>query len=136
MKVYVDMVADLFHSGHVNFLQTIYTQYNGNYICVGLMSDTDAENYKRLPVCTVQERGDVIASCRYVDEVIVNAPMPITEEFMHVNQIDLVIHGDDISPSSELYWYEVPIRLGKYRTIPYSPHISTSDIIQRIKERE
>ena len=130
--VYVDMVADLFHTGHVCFLGKVKSLYPGCKIYVGLMSDEQASYYKRTPVMTITERSIVVSSCRFVDQVFSNAPMPVTKEFICNNNIDLVIHGDDISEKSRLQWYHDPIELGIYKEIPYTKGISTSDIILRI----
>ena len=62
--VYADMVADLFHHGHVEFLKK-GTAMGGDY---------DGANVKRQPILTVEERVAFIAGCRYVDEVIPNNP--------------------------------------------------------------
>jgi hypothetical protein len=32
-------------------------------------------------------------------------------------------------------WYKVPIEMGIYRSVGYTPGISTTDIIARIKEK-
>ena len=36
-----------------------------------------------------------------MDEVVENAPLLITEEFIDKNKIDLVVHGDDIRQAYE-----------------------------------
>lgn len=65
--------------------------------------------------------------------LLINAPMPITKKFISNNNIDLVIHGNDIKEDSKNYWYKIPIELNIYKEIEYSDCISTSDIINRIK---
>ena len=44
-RVYVDMVADLFHYGHVNFLRQ--AKSHGDFLLVGVHSDETVESYKR-----------------------------------------------------------------------------------------
>ena len=46
--IYCDMVADLFHYGHVNFLKRC--KQLGDYLIVGIHSDSDVESYKRKPI--------------------------------------------------------------------------------------
>ena len=51
-RVYVDMVADLFHYGHVNFLKQ--ARQFGDRLLVGIHSDEVVEEYKRSPIMTMQ----------------------------------------------------------------------------------
>lgn len=131
-RVYVDMVADLFHYGHVNFLKE--ARQFGDYLLVGIHSDKVVEEYKRLPVMTMQERMDTISSCRYVDEVIPEAPLIIDQEWIDSNNIDLVVHGDDFSEHMEQLCYRTPIDMGIFRLVSYTSGISTTEIIRRCKE--
>ena len=81
---------------------------------------------------TMKERMATVAACRYVDEVIPNAPLRMSEAYIHEHNIDLVIHGDDISLETAQDWYAAPIRLGIFKMIPYTQGISTTDLISRI----
>lgn len=72
VRVYVDMVGDLFHPGHVALLRA--ARACGDRLIVGVLSDEVVEAYKRRPVMTLAERVAVIESCRYVDEVMPDAP--------------------------------------------------------------
>ena len=76
-RVYVDMVADLFHYGHANFLKQ--AKQLGDHLIVGIHSDEVVKEYKRSPVMTMEERVETVSSCRYVDEVVANAPLVIDE---------------------------------------------------------
>jgi glycerol-3-phosphate cytidylyltransferase-like family protein len=104
-------------------------------LIVGLHSDAVIASYKRVPILTLEERVAAVQACRYVDEVIPDAPLKITEEWIEKYQIDVVVHGDDISQENMLYWYEVPIRMGIFKTVPYTKGISTTEIIKRITDR-
>mgnify|MGYP003727869709 FL=1 len=72
IRVYVDMVADLFHYGHVEFLR--HARDLGDYLLVGIHADDVVAAHKRKPVLTMQERVACVAGCRYVDEVLPDAP--------------------------------------------------------------
>ena len=48
--------------------------------------------------------------------------------------IHLVVHGDDYSQETLAHIYKVPIEMGIFRVIPYTPGISTSEIIRRCKQ--
>ncbi len=130
-RVYVDMVADLFHYGHVNFLKQ--AKSHGDFLLVGIHADETVESYKRTPILTMEERIASVSGCRYVDEVIPNAPLEITREWIEKNQIELIIHGDDVAPEVRDTWYKVPIKMGIYQSVSYTEGISTTELIARIK---
>jgi len=131
IHVYADMVADLFHYGHVAFLKAARAM--GDYLIVGVMSDDEAADGKRPPILTVEERVAVVAACCYVDEAIPNAPWRIDADWIVKHSIDLIVHGDDFSEQELNYFYSVPIAMGIFRTVSYTPGISTTDIILRCK---
>ena len=128
------MVADLFHYGHVNFLKQ--ASRHGDFLLVGVHADETVESYKRKPILTMEERVASVEGCRYVDEVIPNAPLEITREWIDEHKIDLIIHGDDVAPEVRDAWYGVPIEMGIYQSVGYTAGISTSELISRIKAAE
>lgn len=134
VRVYVDMVGDLFHPGHIDFLRKAKAE--GDYLIVGVHPDELVESYKRRPILTLEERVRAISACRYVDEVIAGSPLPVTKEWIEKYKIDLVIHGDDFSLEQAKDHYGDPIELGIFKMVPYTSGISTSNIIQRILDRD
>lgn len=130
-RVYADMVADLFHYGHVEFLRQISEL--GDYVMIGVHSDEVVESYKRRPVMSMEERIACVAGCRYVDEVIPNAPLQPDADYIAKHNIELVVHGDDASDEMQTFLYKVPMELGIYRTVPYTESISTTEIIRRCR---
>ncbi len=74
-------------------------------------------------------------ACKYVDEVLVGAPLRLTEEMIKEHRIDIVVHGDDFNESTLHDQYEIPIKMGIFRSVPYTEGISTTDIINRIEKR-
>lgn len=133
VRVYVDIVGDLFHAGHVEFFKKAKSY--GDYLIVGVLADDVVEEYKRTPVLTLHERVRVIEACKYVDEVIVAPPLRLTEEMIDQYQIDYVVHGDDFNKDLLQDQYGVALKLGIFRTVPYTPGVSTSDLIRRIISR-
>ena len=61
-----------------------------------MLSDESAAAYKRKPIMTLAERVAVIEACRYVDEVIADAPLRLTQAFLDEHDLALVVHGDDL----------------------------------------
>jgi cytidyltransferase-like protein len=128
------MVADLFHYGHVNFLKQAST--HGDFLLVGVHADETVESYKRSPILSMAERIASVEGCRYVDEVLPNAPLEITREWIEKHNIDLILHGDDVSPEVREVWYGVPIEMGIYQSVGYTEGISTTELIARVKAAE
>ena len=130
-RVYVDMVADLFHYGHANFLRQ--AKQFGDHLIVGIHSDEVVSGYKRTPIMSMEERIETVSSCRYVDEVVPDAPLAVDQEWLNKHRVDLVVHGDDFSDDMRQLCYKIPIDLGILRLVSYTSEISTTEIIQRIK---
>ena len=105
---------------------------HGDWLIVGVLSDDTATSYKRRPIMTLAERVAVIESCRYVDEVIEDAPMRVTEEFLGAHEIATVVHGDDLSPEGAEYVYGPAAAAGKLHYVPRAGGISTTQLIQRV----
>jgi len=132
-RVYVDMVADLFHRGHVEFLKSAKKSFKNVYLIVGIHSDSDVASYKRQPIFSMEDRVEIVSACRYVDKVISNAPLKVNEKFLEKWSIDMVVHGDDMCIETLSNFYPGPVAKNKIKTVPYYPSISTTDIINRIK---
>ena len=81
----------------------------------------------------MDERVGLVGTCRYVDEVIPNAPLKITEEFLIDNEINLVVHGNDMDEFMN-DCYKLPISKGIMRFVPYEQGVSTTQIINRVIE--
>lgn len=132
-RVYVDMVGDLFHRGHVEFLRKAKQFEEKIYLIVGIHSDEDCTSYKRKPIFSMKDRVEIVKACKYVDEVIPNAPIKISEEFLDRYKIDIVIHGSDMNKYLKEVCYQIPIERKIMRIIPYYRLISTTKIIKKIK---
>ncbi len=132
-RVYVDIVGDLFHAGHVEFFKN--AKSFGDYLIVGVLADDVVQGYKREPILTLEERVSVISACKYVDEVVVAPPLRLTEEMVRDMGIDFVVHGNDFNKDLLEDQYGVALKLGIFRTVPYTPGVSTTQIIQRIVNR-
>ena len=130
-RVYVDMVADLFHVGHLNLIKEAYSC--GDAVIVGVHSDEDVESYKRRPTIEEQQRYEMVRSCKYVDEVIEEAPLVITEEFLNDYEIDIVIHGDDVTEEIKRQ-HKLVLEKGMMKYVPYTKGISTTSIMNKIIE--
>ena len=82
----------------------------------------------------MEERAASVGGCRYVDEVVPDAPWIMDAAWIEKHKIDVVVHGDDYSSEKIEHIYKVPISMGMFRTVPYTPTISTTEIIRRCQE--
>ncbi|HJZ24260.1 MAG TPA: LicD family protein [Candidatus Babeliales bacterium] len=131
IRIYASMVGDLFHYGHVTFLKQARTL--GTHLIVGIIPDDVATTYKRQPILRQEERIKVISGCQYVNEIIANAPLAITKDFIAQHNIDFVVHGDDFTQEQLQTYFADAIALNIMRITPYTKGISTTQIIERIK---
>lgn len=129
-RIYVDMVGDLFHAGHVELLRS--ARRYGDWLVVGVLSDETAAAYKRRPIMSLDERVAVIESCKYVDQVIAGAPFQVTKEFLAEHDIATMVHGDDLSPEDAEVVYGAAAAAGQLRFVRRTAGISTTDLIQRV----
>jgi cytidyltransferase-like protein len=127
------MVGDLFHLGHVELLRA--ARAFGDWLVVGVLSDEVVMAYKRKPIMTLAERVAVIAACRYVDEVLPDAPFRVTPEFLEQHELSVVVHGDDISQQVIADVFGSIAAMGKLRLVTYTAGVSTTEIIRRVHER-
>lgn len=93
MKVYTGATFDLFHSGHVRFLERCATF---GPVTVALNTDEFIEDFKGAPpIMTLDERRIVVAACRYVDEVVVNIGGHDSRPSIELVKPDIIIVGSD-----------------------------------------
>ena len=131
--VYADMVGDLFHYGHVEFLRK--AKEFGDILYIGVNGDEVVSNYKRKPIIDLDERVKVIEACKYVDKVIPNSPWYITKEFLDELKVDVVVTVPRTCDVIKMC-YEIPQKMGILRFVPYTKGVSTSEIINRILTRK
>ncbi|MEA4966533.1 MAG: adenylyltransferase/cytidyltransferase family protein [Bacteroidaceae bacterium] len=134
-NVYVIGVFDLFHRGHVELLRR--AKKLGDKLIVAINGDELVSKYKRMPYLSEKDRLAIVEACKYVDEAF------IINQFDNKNailkyKINIIVHGDDWVGNS----YLEQIRLTpefiqenniKLEFIPYTKGISTSDLINKIK---
>jgi len=132
--VYVAGAFDLFHIGHLDFLEK--ARKLGDYLIVGIHSDPVVNVYKgsNYPIMNLHERVLSVLTNRHVSEVVFVAPYAVTAELMDHFKVDLVCHGQTpICPTTENYDpYEEPRRRGKFILIDSENSVTTESIVSRI----
>ena len=131
--VYVDMCGDLLHYGHTRFLEK--ARKLGTKLIVGIHSDETIQSYKRKPVCTMQERIELVQAVKWVDQVIPDAPLFITEEYIKLHNIDKIAIPANRTQNEIEKMCIIPYQKKMLTFIEYTKDISTSFIIDRIKQR-
>ncbi|XP_024449410.1 choline-phosphate cytidylyltransferase 1 isoform X2 [Populus trichocarpa] len=110
-------------------------KFPNTYLVVGCCNDEMTHRYKGKTVMTDQERYESLRHCRWVDEVIPDAPWVITQEFLDKHRIDYVAHDSlpyaDASGAGKDV-YEFVKSVGRFKETKRTDGISTSDIIMRI----
>ena len=138
MIFYIDLVADLLHYGHINYLKKIneYKLNEGDKLYVGIHNDKTVEEYKRIPILTMDERIKVLECCKYIDKIIPDAPLKITDEFLKLHGIDkLFVPNNRTDEDNILMYSDIKDSNIEIIKIPYTNTISTTDIINRIINR-
>lgn len=132
-RVYIDGVFDMLHIGHIQALEDAVKTVREGDLVVGVIGDSDATGYKRRPIIDETERATMLSYLPIVSQVILNAPLVMTEEFITTHNIDIVVHSfsDDADFERQKPFFEAPIRLGIFRRISYHPTNSTSEIIKK-----
>ncbi|KAI5062939.1 hypothetical protein GOP47_0021486 [Adiantum capillus-veneris] len=135
LRVYADGIYDLFHFGHARSLEQAKKSFPNTYLLVGCCSDAVTHKYKGKTVMTDTERYESLRHCKWVDEVIPDAPWVINQEFLDKHKIDFVAHdslpyADTSGAGKDVY--EFVKAAGKFKETKRTDGISTSDIIMRI----
>jgi len=133
VRVYADGVYDLFHFGHALLLRQAKLSFPSVYLLAGVHSDEQVQTHKARNVMTHAERLEIVKHCRWVDEVIAEAPWVINEAFIRKYKIDYVAHDEDPYVSSGLKdVFEYTKSQGKFIPTRRTPGISTSELLARI----
>ncbi|KAI3465589.1 hypothetical protein Pfo_022252 [Paulownia fortunei] len=135
IRVYADGIYDLFHFGHARSLEQAKRLFPNTYLLVGCCNDETTHKFKGKTVMNDAERYESLRHCKWVDEVIPDAPWVINQEFLDKHQIDFVAHDSlpyaDASGAGKDV-YEFVKAVGRFKETKRTDGISTSDIIMRI----
>jgi ethanolamine-phosphate cytidylyltransferase len=127
---------DLFHVGHIDFLQKCLEL--GNYIILGLHEDHIVNGYKggNFPIMNLHERVLGALACRYVSDVIIGAPYKVDDSLLDYFKVDYVVHGrTPIKPCSDgSDPFEAARKRGIFRIVDSGNPLTTNDIVHRIIE--
>jgi len=103
--VYYQASCDLYHPGVIERLRRAKEQ--GSYLYGGLWSDEMTRYYRgdQFPLMCLQERLLMVMACKYVDDIVIEAPFIITEDLIKSLNISKVVNvcsnDDTVLPEHE-----------------------------------
>mmetsp|Transcript_6716 Transcript_6716/g.14085 ORF Transcript_6716/g.14085 Transcript_6716/m.14085 type:complete len:544 (+) Transcript_6716:52-1683(+) len=134
IRIFMDGAFDVMHYGHMNAFRL--GRSLGTYLIVGVNSDESITQCKGPPLMNDKERMTMVEGCKFVDEVVPNCPYIMTSEYLEFifekYGVDYVVHGDDPCVVDGKDVYESAKRRGRYRSIPRTEGVSTTDIVGRM----
>lgn len=130
-RVWADGCFDMFHYGHANALRQ--SKALGSYLIVGVHSWLSINREKGLPVMEDDERYEVVEGCRYVDEVVRDAPFVTQVSMVGEYGVDVVAHGNDIvfDSNGQDSYFQVR-EAGIFREVDRTLGVSTTEIVGRM----
>ena len=137
-RVWVDGIYDLAHYGHQRSFEKARHAAAKHFnvdpdqveVIVGV-NGGDIKAYKREPVFSLEQRVSQVQSFKGADEVVGDAPLVFDDSYIEKYRIDLVMHGNDYTEEKIQKYYPGPAQKGIFKTYPYEPGISTTQIINR-----
>jgi choline-phosphate cytidylyltransferase len=126
VRIYADGVYDLLHcpsnrspfsssrspsplpDGHMLQLRQCKLAFPSVHLLVGVCSDELVRKYKASPVLSSVERYESVRHCKWVDEVVEDAPWQVDGEFMAKHNIDYIAHDEEpyvSAGSDDVYAY-------------------------------
>jgi len=135
VRIFMDGAFDMMHYGHMNAFRQ--ARALGDFLIVAINSDESITQCKGKPLMNEKERKDAVLGCKFVDLLIEEeCPYVMTREFLEFvidkYQIDYVVHGDDPCIVNGLDVYAEAKNMGKYKQIPRTEGISTTDLVGRM----
>jgi phosphoenolpyruvate phosphomutase len=89
--VYVGMVGDMLHAGHINVLNKARSL---GRVVVGILTDEAVAGYKRLPFLNYEERASVVMNVSGIERVVPQTTLSYRENLLELRP-RYVVHGDD-----------------------------------------
>ena len=160
--VYVAGAWDMFHGAHVHLLEQ--ARQFGDYLIVGVHNDGIINSHigMNYPIMNMQERALSVIGCKFVDDVLIDAPYDITPTMLASLKITAVVRGsaqfeaersdpideefkDQVTPDTPVSAprkypyvrdpYAVPREKGILHVVPSVSGLSAAEIVDRIHEQ-
>ncbi|KAI9228551.1 MAG: hypothetical protein DHS80DRAFT_27209 [Piptocephalis tieghemiana] len=131
IRIWVDGCFDMMHYGHANALRQ--AKMMGDYLVVGVHSDAEIAKNKGPTVMKEDERYAAVEACKWVDEVVRDAPYTTELEYLDRYNCDFCVHGDDITTAADgTDCYQKVKDAGRYRECKRTQGVSTTELVGRM----
>jgi ethanolamine-phosphate cytidylyltransferase len=134
--VYMDGAWDMFHAAHIETLRTARSM--GDYLLVGVQGDlvVNRRRGSNLPIMNLYERVLSVLGCKFVDDVLIDAPDELDEQMIKSLGITVVVHGTQWQDEHDRESYKVPRALGIFKEISSVSQLTVNEIRGRILQNE
>jgi len=130
-RIYLDGCFDIMHSGHYNAIRQ--AKMLGKVLVAGIHSDEEITRNKGPPVMCMKERLAMVRACKWVDEIVENAPYSPDSAWLDRCNCLYLAHGDDIAINSEgVDAYGALKNEGRFKVIKRTEGISTTSIVGKL----
>lgn len=131
---YTQGTYDMFHIGHLNLLRNARRECD--YLIVGVNSDQLIQSYKnKSAIVPLEERMDIVAALRFVDQVISCDSLDKLEICLKYN-INKVFIGDDWKGNER--WVRTEKELAPYGIevvyLPYTKNTSSTMLREKLQD--
>ena len=128
-KVYVALIADILHAGHINILEEASKL---GEVIVGLYTNKACGELNDVPYLDYKKRETVVESLKFVKEVIPQNSASYKENLLKLKP-DFVVHGDDWKTNYKKKYRDEVLEVlkqcgGELVEIPYSRDIVEEEI--------
>ncbi|KAI3645405.1 hypothetical protein MP228_008333 [Amoeboaphelidium protococcarum] len=131
VRIWVDGCFDITHYGHFNALRQ--AKEMGDELVVGVHSDEEIARNKGPTVFTEEERYAVVRACKWVNEVVEDAPYFTSVKVMDQHHCQFCVHGDDITTTADgTDCYAEVKQLNRYQECKRTDGISTTELVGRM----
>ncbi|KAJ3571815.1 hypothetical protein NP233_g3495 [Leucocoprinus birnbaumii] len=118
LRIYVDGSFDPLTAGHALHLRQAKLSFPRVHLLVGVFSDQTIRENNYGASVPEEERYELVRHCRWVDEVIPEAPWKLDDDFLRRNRVDFVAieEGASVSPAydkARVIGYDEVKRMGK-----------------------
>ncbi|MFW2605371.1 phosphoenolpyruvate mutase [Aliarcobacter butzleri] len=134
-KVYVSLIADLFHAGHIKVLKEASRL---GEVTVGLLTLKACGELNDIPYLDYKKRKEVLENVSIVKEILAQESASYKDNLLKLKP-DYVVHGDDWQSSYQKKYRTEVIELlqkwgGELVEIPYSSDISDLKIKDELQK--
>ncbi|PVG00017.1 hypothetical protein CPB86DRAFT_774061 [Serendipita vermifera] len=138
VRVYIAGLFDVLHPGIVHNLRQAKYSFPSVHLLVGVFAEPPPHSPS---IFTHLERLETVRHIRYIDELIPEAPLHLTQSFLREWNIDYVAYegGSNTGDADETAanWndpgFQLARKLGKFLPLRSTRAISTGEVLQRIR---